>query len=354
MTMSASTVSVPAVPPATPAWLLEPDDPAVAVLTRRTLLRLPDDEAAAALWLRRNEYAPVAAILDAMREDGSWDVPSRDYQKYRGSLWQIVFLGELYADGTDERVRRGAEYAFSRQLPDGSWSCNGKPAASIPCLTANVARGLARLGYARDERVVRALAQIADLYRRFGFLGCSRESVCFTLNGYCHMLAPKVLLLLGAVPRDLWPAGANALRDACVEALRDKEVFRSLPRGSREFFDLIYTTKAPDRAAVRERFLAEHSPLVHGDKPGWLRFGFPLSYNSDALEALTALAGVGEGRLPQYEPALEAVAAAADSQLRWTMRNSLNGKMYGDVEAKGRPSKWLTLRALQVLDHFGS
>jgi hypothetical protein len=34
------------------------------------------------------------------------------------------------------------------------------------------------------------------------------------------------------------------------------------------------------------------------------------------------------------------------------MRNSLNGKMYGDVEAKGRPSKWITLRALQVLEHF--
>ena len=61
---------------------------------------------------------------------------------------------------------------------------------------------------------------------------------------------------------------------------------------------------------------------------------------------------MGETRRPEYEPALEAVAAAADENSRWAMRNTLNGKMWADVETKGRPSKWLTLRALQVLDHF--
>jgi hypothetical protein len=341
------------VPSETMEWLLEPENAAVAVLARRTILHEADDDATLLLWARRNEYPPVAAILDAIRDDGSWDVPSRDYQKYRGSLWQIVLLGELYADGTDERVRRGADYAFSRQLSDGSFSCNGKPAAAIPCLTANVARGLARLGYARDERIVRALTSIVELYRELGVLGCSREGVCFTMNGYCHMLAPKVLLFMGEVPRDLWPDGAAELKDACVSALRDKQVHRSLPHGSNEFFNLIWTAKAPEREAVRAKFVAEHAPFVYGDKPGWLRFGYPLSYNSDALEALASLAGVGETRRPEYEPALEVVRAAADDRCRWTMRNSLNGKMYGDVEAKGQPSKWLTLRALQVLEHFG-
>lgn len=340
-------------PPETLAWLLEPEDPAVAVLVRRTLLGEPDDAPTAALWARRNEYAPVAAILEAMREDGSWDTPARDYQKYRGSLWQIVLLGELYANGDDERVRRAADYAFSRQLPDGSWGTNGRAAGAIPCLTANVARGLARLGYARDDRVARALAQISGVYRDYGFLACPPGGHTHTLNGYCHMLAPKLLLFLAEVPRDFWPDGAEELRTECVRALRDKQVFRCLPRGSREFADLVFTVKPAERDAVRTRFLAEHSPLEYGDKPGWLRFGFPLSYNSDALEALVALVAVGETRRPEYEPALEAVAAAADEHQRWTMRNSLNGKMFADVEEIGRPSKWLTLRALQVLDHFG-
>jgi hypothetical protein len=43
------------------------------------------------------------------------------------------------------------------------------------------------------------------------------------------------------------------------------------------------------------------------------------------------------------------VKAAADDQMRWTLRNTLNGKMLADVETKGGPSKWLTLRALRVL-----
>ncbi|TLM97484.1 MAG: hypothetical protein FDZ75_04405, partial [Actinobacteria bacterium] len=102
-------------------WLLEPDNPAVAVLTRRDLLAEKDDAATEALWARRNEYPPVAAILSAQLPDGTWLRPSLDYKKYQGSLWQVHLLGELWTDGSDERVRRAADYAFSRQLEDGSW-----------------------------------------------------------------------------------------------------------------------------------------------------------------------------------------------------------------------------------------
>ena len=70
-------------------------------------------------------------------------------------------------------------------------------------------------------------------------------------------------------------------------------------------------------------------------------------------EALASLMAVGEKRRAEYEPAIEVVRSAADPQMRWTMRTSFNGKMIGDVEKKGRPSKWLTLRALQVLEWFG-
>jgi hypothetical protein len=332
-------------------WLLEPENPAVAVLVRRTLLREPDSAETEALWAQRNGYPAVATILEAQRADGSWDEASRDYQKYRGSLWQIVFLGELWADGSDRRVRHAAEYAFTRQKSDGGWSADPKASYHMPCLTANVGRALARMGWRDDERIVRALASIAGGYRELGFLGCSDMSP-FSLNGYCHMLAPKVLLFLREVPERSWPEGAGELRDACVAALRDKEVFRSLPAEFKQFQAEVWPLPAKERAAARDRFVAEHEPLHYDDKPGWLRFGYPLSYNSDALEALQALMSVGEVRRPEYESALDVVAATADAQMRWTMRNSFNGKMIADVETKGAPSKWLTLRALQVLKHF--
>lgn len=338
------------VPSETISWLTQPDNPAVAVMTRRHVLGESDPELDD-LWARRNEYRPVAAILKAQNEDGSWAPPARDYKKYEGSLWQVHFLGELMADGNDERVRRAADYAFSRQRPSGLWSCNGTDSAAIPCLTANVGRALARLGYARDERVVAALERIIADTREQGYLGCP-SGVTLTLNGYCHMLTPKVLLFLAEVPRDLWPEGAEELRDQCVEALRDKEVYRSLPRESREFQEVIWEAPASRRPDARDQFIAEHPELHYHDKPGWLRFGFPLSYNSDALEALLALAAVGETRRPEYEPAIEAVAKEADEQMRWRMRDSLNGKMLADVERKLMPSKWVTLRALLALQHF--
>ncbi len=305
------------------------------------------------MWARRNEYAPVARILEAQHADGSWTDPGHDYQKYGGSLWQIVFLGELWARAEDPRVQRGADYAFSRQKPDGGWSANPKASYHMPCLTANVGRGLARMGWERDERVIAAIGCIADGYQRLGFFGCS-DMQPFTLNGYCHMLAPKVLLFLGEVPDQLWPDGTAALRDACVEALRSKEVFRSLPEEFAEFKEVVWPAPAAQRPAARERFIEEHPELHYKEKVGWTRFGYPLSYNSDALEALHALMGVGEPMRPEYEAAVELVRSTADEQMRWTLRNSFNGKMLADVERKGKPSKWLTLRALQVLEWAGA
>ena len=339
------------VPAETLDWLLEPENPAVAVMARRSLLgESEDDGATAALWAQRNSYAPVAAILDAQLDDGSWMTPSQDYRKYTGSLWQVHLLGELWADGSNPRVRKAAEYAFSRQLPDGSWSAsNMRQAGSIPCLTSNVGRALARMGWARDERVIAALRNIVGLYGRLGIVDCS-GGWGYQLNGYCHMLTAKELLFLGEMPREVWPDGAEELRDACVAHQRDKEVFRCLPAESREFNDAVWSAKPAQRGGLRESFLAEHPELHYKEKPGWLKFGYPLSYNSDALEALWALMRVGESPRAEYGPAIALVRGAADKQLRWPLKNTFNGKMYADIEARGKPSKWLTLRALQVLE----
>lgn len=340
------------IPDSTREWLTSADEPAVATLALRHVFEDEPDRAAA-LWARRNESVPVARILELMHSDGSWAPPARDYQKYWGSLWQIHLLGELHADGSDPRVATAADYAFSRQLPDGSWSStNMRAAGSIPCLTANVGRALARLGYARDERVVRALGHCVDLFRELGCPNC-RQGVGYQLNGYCHMLTPKLLLFLAEVPRELWPDGASDLRDACITALREKRVFQSLPAESREFQDLLWSAPAGERDGLLERFRGEHPDLHFGVKPGWLRFGYPLSYNSDALEALHALALHDEPRRPEYEEALAAVRKAADAEARWTLRQTFNGKMLADVETKGQPSRWLTWRALVVLKHFG-
>ena len=340
------------IPTTTRDWLLSEENPAVAALTRWELLGESRSRALETLWARRNEYSPVARILDLMADDGSWAPPPRDYAKYGGSLWQIHFLGELYANGDDERIKRAAEYAFSRQLADGSWSCsNAREYGSLPCLTANVGRALARLGYERDERVIAALEHCVALYRELGVIAC-RELLGYQLNGYCHMLTPKLLLFLAEVPHDAWPDGAEDLRDECIAKLRDKGIFRSLPEEAREYQEATYKMPTAERLAYRDRFLAEHSPLHYKEKTGWLRFGYPLSYNSDVLEALFALALHDEPMRKEYAEGLAVVRDAADDEMRWKLRTTFNGKMLADVEDRGQPSRWLTLRALLVMQHF--
>ena len=38
-----------------------------------------------------------------------------------------------------------------------------------------------------------------------------------------------------------------------------------------------------------------------------------------------------------------------DSKPGWKLDNTFNGRFVADIEAKGRPSRWITLRALQAL-----
>ena len=95
-----------------------------------------------------------------------------------------------------------------------------------------------------------------------------------------------------------------------------------------------------------------HGTGERGPKRGWLKFGFPLHYNSDILEAMVALAAAGVPKTRALDKALQAIRDKRTADGTWLLENSLNGKMWVDVEVKGQPSKWITFFALYVLDHF--
>ena len=117
--------------------------------------------------------------------------------------------------------------------------------------------------------------------------------------------------------------------------------------------------ETPDtgRDKAKARFLAEHGLGELQPKGNWTRFGFPLSYNSDILEAMVALATTGAPMSAPTRAALEKpLQVIRDKRTPdevWLMDKSLNGQMWVDVEVKGQPSKWITLFARMVLDHFG-
>ena len=88
------------------------------------------------------------------------------------------------------------------------------------------------------------------------------------------------------------------------------------------------------------------------DRPpsqSWFQLGYPLGYVTDVLQNLEALVALGCGADSRLANALAWLLTKQDAAGRWKMAYTYNGKMWQDVEQKGQPSKWVTLRALRVL-----
>jgi hypothetical protein len=52
------------------------------------------------------------------------------------------------------------------------------------------------------------------------------------------------------------------------------------------------------------------------------------------------------------QDAIQLVEQARGPDGRWLLKNTYNGKMLCDIEVKGEPSKWITLRAARVLKRW--
>ena len=186
----------------------------------------------------------------------------------------------------------------------------------------------------------------------------------YSLLPYCHMAQPKLLLCFSQVP----PARRTPAMKSAIELLAGRllehEVFVYVPGNQTGWQKVL--ARNPGRSGLhpgrtvkqwvsdqKDTFLLERGPGDPKPKQGWLKFGFPLHYNSDVLEAMYALAESGMPMSAALERPLEVIESKMTPEGKWVMENSLNGKMWVDVETLGKPSKWLTYYALRVLSHFG-
>jgi hypothetical protein len=263
------------------------------------------------------ESGPLQAILDAQNEEGYWVKPGSGYSpKYQGTVWQLTFLGHLAADGSDERIARACEYVLSHsRASNGAFSPNAKPIPStaIDCLNGNLIHAFYRLGRGHDERVQETVHLMSA--------GISRRNFRCIANGKlsCAWGAVKALLAFSAMP----PEERTGDLRAAIEQSTDFLLSRNLA---------VADYPCPERVSST-----------------WQKFGFPLSYPSNVLEALHVMSELGYGARPALRDAIRLVLSKQDWNGRWKMETSLNGKMWVDIEAKGKPSKWVTLQAVQTL-----
>lgn len=333
-------------------WLLGPENPPVRWLTLTDLLGRPasDPEARAA----RDRCADYPVTLTLLGHVGALPLDDeRPYWSYAGLYWQLILLGQVFADGRDPRIAAAVDFVLERP----HWA---QP-TRWQCLTANLLGSLIRLGYA-DHPVVRAKVDaLAQRTVERGGIDC--REMGYSLLSRCFMALPKLLLCFTAIaPARRSPIVAQAIERIVAELL-DKHVFVYVPGRRKEWAGVL--AGRPARTALppglrvvdwvadrRKAFVADGGLGDRRPKAGWLKFGFPMHYNSDVLEAALALARAGIDRDPRLDRALEVIRSRRTADGRWILDRSMNGKTLVDVERAGAPSKWLTVRALSVLKRF--
>jgi len=321
------------------AWLLEPDHPAVRAATLQRLLgRSPDDPAVIEARSAAMRTDPIAAILAAQHPDGWWHQPGPGYgPKYRGTVWQVVFLDQLGADPADEGIRRACDHLL-RWCPTTSGGFGASSAAreKIPppssvahCLNGNLLRAFLGFGLGDDARVQAAAewaasAIIGDGAARFYATATSGPLFACGANDKqpCAWGAVKELLGLARIPTDRRsPRVQQAIDEGAAFLLSRDPAIADYPMG--------FGNTAPSGS--------------------WFRLGFPSGYVTDVLQVLEVLTELGHGEDERLDHARSWLLDQRDPDGRWRNRYAYNGKTEVDIEPQGTPSKWVTLRALFVL-----
>jgi hypothetical protein len=319
-------------------WLLESDNPSVRFLTLTGILdENPASEIVSNARTDIMNSGVVPEILRLQHAGGYWGDPKKFYTlKYTGTVWQLMILAELGADGNNPQIAKACEFILvnSQEMISGGFSAYKSEKAGgglrgyvIPCLTGNMLWSLIRLGYLDDKRIQNGIGWI-NKYQRFddgvetapkGW-PYDRYEMCWGKHS-CHLGVVKILKALSEIPSEMRSAETRKTIDPGVEYLLIHHIYK----------------KSHDYSSV--------------SKPGWLKPGFPLMYQSDILEILLILTQLN-CRDSRMQDAIDILLSKQDQQGRWKMENSYNGKVIVNIEKKGNPSKWITLNALRVLKHW--
>jgi len=322
------------------SWLLEEDNPSVRYFTLFDLMEKPKNNPEliqAKQDILKKGIVPI--ILSRQKEEGYWEEKEKFYtNKYKGTVWQLLILAESGTQKEDDnRIKSACEFIleYSQDKKRYGFSVyhstktgGGRSSSVIPCLTGNMVFSLIRLGCFSDERVQKAIQWIIT-YQRFddgnyrlpeNWPYDKSDMGCWGKHS-CHMGVVKTLKALAEIPVNQRNKEVNKTIGIAVEYLLKHHIYKR-----------------------------SHN-LNKIAKPGWLRLGFPLMYQTDILEILEILTKLGY-RDNRMQDAVNILISKQDNQGRWILENTFNGRFLVNIEKKGEHSKWLTLKALGVLKRY--
>ncbi|HUS70265.1 MAG TPA: nitrogen fixation protein NifH [Anaerolineae bacterium] len=325
-------------------WLLEMDagNPGVRYFALAQLQdKPPDDPDVLEAQRAVMSSGPVPVILEAQEPEGYWEKPGPGYlPKYRSTVWSVSMLAQLGADGSDARIQKACEYLLEHAIDkNGAFSASGTQGGAILCLMGNLSAALLHLGWLADERLRGAIEWMARAVTGEGIAPQEARE------------AP-VRYLKSATCGPGFCCSANDSKPCAWGAVKVMMGFSKLPEDARTPLIQQAIETGLDFLLSKDPAVADY-PVGYSTKPSqsWFRFGFPLFYVTDVLQNLEVLTSLGYGADPRLSAAMDLVAGKQDHQGRWKMEYTYNGKTWVDIEEKGKPSKWVTLRALRVLKH---
>ncbi len=316
-------------------WLLEPSNPSIRYWTLKQIVgRKENDPDVIESRNAIMRLECIRHILKSMNPEGYWESSENNYlPKYTASTHNLLILAEFGAKIT-EGLKKAIEHVFLYQRDSGHFLMDipktDKGRASTVkdgcCYDGNILWYLVHFGYLEDARTQKLIRFQIDYHSDdVGGWKCRAfpidPSKVFPEN--CFMGAVKMLKALSSIPSNKRSNEIEKIIEQEVEIILDNHVFKYLktPEGRRK------------------------------EKAGWKRFGFPLFYQSDILETLDILTSLGvvDDRMQE---SIDLVESAEGKDGKWLLKNTFNGKMLCEIEEKGEPSKWITLRASRVLKRY--
>ena len=293
-------------------WLLDAD-PSIRWQVMRDLTRTPA-EIVAAERARVTSEGWGLRLLDQQRADGQWgDGIATPF--WWSNMYTLVFLRDLGVDPAIARVR--AAIALVRDNVTWGAEFGHSPffeGEVEPCINGRVVALGAYFGERSDRLVDRLLSeQLAD-----GGWNCEAERGSVRSSFHTTICVLEGLLAFEQAFGATTPV--TDARRRGEEYLLERRLLRRLSTG-----DII--------------------------EPAWTQFAFPTLWHYDVLRALDYLCAAGVQPNPRIEEAVAIVRERRQGDGRWLLdvrhRNTLHEEFAGVV---GAPNRWITLRALRVLD----
>ena len=293
-------------------WLLD-TDASIRWQVMRDLTDTPSEVIAA----ERSRVASEgwgARLLDQQRPDGQWgDGVATPF--WWSNMYTLVFLRDLGVDPTSERARTAIDLVRDNVTWGPEWGHSPFFEGEVePCINGRVVALGAYFGERSDRLVDRLLSeQLAD-----GGWNCEAERGSVRSSFHTTICVLEGLLAFEQA------FGASS---AVTEARRRGQEY------------------------LLERRLLRRLSTGEIIEPTWTQFAFPPLWHYDVLRALDYLRAAGVRLDGRVDEAVSIVRERRQSDGHWLLdlrhRDTLYHEFAGTV---GAPNRWITLRALRVLD----